>query len=78
MEIYHFCFALDSTKGGVPSGILLSAVELTKHGINSRIFSAGNTKNQISKNLPHLANLAKTGVEFEYSLARIENSYGIG
>ena len=78
MEISHFCFALDSTKGGVPSGILLSAVELTKHGINSRIFSAGNTKNQISKNLPHLANLAKTGVDFEYSLARIENSYGIG
>jgi glycosyltransferase involved in cell wall biosynthesis len=77
-RIVHFCFALDSSKGGVPAGVLLSVMQLTKFGIHNQIFSTGNTKNQIERNAIDHANLANVGVVFKYSPARIKNSYGIG
>ena len=57
-RIVHFCFALDSSKGGVPAGVLLSVMQLTKFGIHNQIFSTGNTKNQIERNAIDHANLA--------------------
>ena len=78
VQIGNFCFALDIFKGGVPSGVLLSALQLSKNGIRNQIFSAGNTKNQIRRNSIQLANLAEAGVDFKYSLARIQNNYGFG
>ena len=78
LSIGHFCFGLDIFKGGVPSGVLLSALQLSKYGIRNQIFSAGNTKNQIRRNSIHLANLAEVGVDFKYSLARIQNNYSFG
>jgi glycosyltransferase involved in cell wall biosynthesis len=78
LRIGHFCFALDSSKGGVPSGVSTCIVQLNKYGILNQIFSMGNTKDQIIRNSPNLSSLAKAGVDFEYSLTRIPNDYGIG
>ena len=47
MRIYHFCFALDASKGGVPHNIIETSIQLSRRGIYSNIFSSGNSKNII-------------------------------
>ncbi len=78
MRISHFCFSLDASKGGVPAGVLITAKQLTKHGIKNQIISTGNTKKQIVKNSDNINELKAIGVEFNYSLSRFQNNYGLG
>jgi glycosyltransferase involved in cell wall biosynthesis len=76
--VSHFCCALDRYKGGVTTGILLTVEQLSHYGIQSQIFSAGMTKNQIKTNKNELRNLTQIGVDFKYSKSRIQNEYGLG
>ena len=56
----------------------MTATQLSKYGIRNQIVSTGNTKGQIERNLSKIAELEKAGVEFNYSLSKLQNSYGIG
>lgn len=78
MHISHFCFSLDASKGGVPAGVLRTAQQLTKYGIRNQIVSTGNTKSQIARNLKDLTDLKAIGVEFNYSVSKFQNNYGVG
>jgi len=76
-RICHFCFALDSVKGGVSIGVVITALQLTKYGISNEIFSSGNTRKQLVRNSSTWAKLSEIGVNARYSIAPIENEYGL-
>jgi glycosyltransferase involved in cell wall biosynthesis len=78
MRISHFCFGLDPSRGGVPSGILTTVAQLAKFGISSQIISAGNTRKQIDANSQQISKLIPIGVEYIYTTARFKNDYGLG
>lgn len=78
MLISHFCFSLDPSRGGVPSGIVSTVEQLTKYGIDNQIISAGNTKNQIDANSEQTSKLNSIGVECKYTVAKFKNDYGLG
>jgi glycosyltransferase involved in cell wall biosynthesis len=69
---------LDASKGGVPAGVFMSALHLSKYEIRNQIVSTGNTKDQIERNMSRIAELKVAGVEFNYSLSRWQNNYGLG
>lgn len=77
MRISHFCFALDSESGGVPAGVIMTAVQLTKFGISNQIISLGNTELQLQQNANLISQLNSSGVGFRYTIARIKNDYGV-
>ena len=78
MRICHFCFSLDAAKGGVPSGVFITAKQLTKYGIKNQIVSTGNTESQLTRNSKNILELKAIGVEFSYSIFRFQNNYGLG
>ncbi len=78
MRISHFSFSLDASKGGVPAGILMIAKQLTKYGFKNQIISTGNTVGQLERNSNNIAELKAMGVEFNYSMSRFQNNYGLG
>ena len=78
MRICHFCFSLDPSRGGVPSGVITTVKQLTKHGITNQIVSAGNTRNQMEQNSAILSDLKSIGVEYIGTVARFKNDYGLG
>lgn len=78
MRICHFCFNLDSSRGGVSSGVVSIAKELTKFGIKNQIFSFGITRLQLEKNAPMVSSLYSSGIEFRFTIAKFKNDYGIG
>ena len=77
-RICHFCYALDAAKGGVPGGVVLTALQLTKFGILNEIYSSGITRKQLVRNSSFWAPLSKIGVNIEYSITPFENAYGLG
>ena len=78
MRICHFCFALDSAKGGVPGGLVLITLQLTKFGILNEIYSSGITRKQLVRNSSSWAALSKIGVNIGYSITPFANEYGLG
>lgn len=78
MLISHFCFSLDTSKGGVPAGVLTITEQLTQYGIKNQIISTGNTLSQIEANSKIIARLELEGIGFLHSVSRFENNYGIG
>jgi len=78
LRICHFCFSLDAAKGGVPSGVFITAKQLTKYGIKNQIVSTGNTESQLTRNSKNILELKAIGVEFSYSIFRFQNNYGLG
>ena len=56
----------------------MSALQLSKYEIRNQIVSMGNTKGQIERNMSRIAELKAAGVEFNYSLSRFQNNYGLG
>ena len=78
MRICHFCFSLDPSRGGVSSGVMATAEQLTKYGINNQVVSVGNTKNQIEKNSHTASDLNSIGVQFRFTIAKFRNDYGVG
>lgn len=56
----------------------MTASQLSKYGIRNQIVSTGNTKRQLERNLSKIAELKAVGVEFNYSLSRWQNNYGLG
>jgi glycosyltransferase involved in cell wall biosynthesis len=78
MRIRHFCFSLDPTRGGVPSGLVNTVQQLTKFGIENQIFSFGNTKSQIKQSANLIFNLHSIGVDYKYTFSKFRNEYGIG
>ncbi len=78
MLISHFCFSLDTSKGGVPNGVLKIVKQLTEYGIRGQIISTGNTKSQLVRNSGNTTDLQAIGVKFVYSLSKFQNNYGIG
>jgi len=76
--ISHFCFCLDPSRGGVPSGITASVKQLTKYGIRNQIVSVGNTKNQLERISLDISELKAIGVEYRYTIAKYKNDYGVG
>ena len=74
--ISHFCFTLDPSRGGVSSGLLETAIQLRKHGIQAQIISFGNTRAQIKKISQQLSNLQRLGIDYLFTLSRIKNDYG--
>lgn len=56
----------------------MTALQLSKYGIRNQIISTGNTKGQIEQNLSKIAELKAVGVEFNFSLSRWQNNYGLG
>ena len=78
MRISHFTFSLDVSKGGVPAGVLMSAKQLTRCGFSNQVISTGNTVDQLERNSSNIAELKAIGVEFNYSLSRFQNNYGLG
>ena len=56
----------------------MSALQLSKYEIRNQIVSIGNTKGQIERNMSRIAELKAAGVEFNYSLSRFQNNYGLG
>jgi len=69
---------LDAAKGGVPSGVFITAKQLTKYGIKNQIVSTGNTESQLTRNSKNILELKAIGVEFSYSIFRFQNNYGLG
>jgi glycosyltransferase involved in cell wall biosynthesis len=78
LSTLHFCFALDRAKGGGAGGVFLTAIELTKFGITSEIFSSGNTRKQLAANSSSWAELRKFDITVRYSITPVENDYGFG
>ena len=78
MRICHFCFSLDALQGGVPSGVFNIAKHLTKYGIKNQIISTGNTEGQLTRNSKNILDLEAIGVEFNSSISRFQNNYGLG
>ena len=78
MRISHFCFSLDASRGGVPSGVVTTVEQLTKYGIDNQLISAGTTKKQSEANSQRLSNMISIGVEYRYTVAKFENDYGLG
>jgi glycosyltransferase involved in cell wall biosynthesis len=78
MRLSHFCFSLDFSKGGVPHGVFLTAMQLSKSGIQNQIVSIGNTEDQIERNTKKIVELEAAGVELKYSISRWQNNYGFG
>jgi glycosyltransferase involved in cell wall biosynthesis len=78
MRISHFTFSLDVSKGGVPAGVLMTAKQLTRYGFSNQVISTGNTVDQLERNSSNIAELKAIGVEFNYSLSRFQNNYGLG
>lgn len=78
MLISHFCFSLDTSKGGVPNGVLKIVKHLAEYGIRGQIISTGNTKSQLERSSGNITDLQVIGVEFVYSLSKFQNNYGIG
>lgn len=78
MRICHFCFSLDASQGGVPHGVFNIAKHLTKYGIKNQIVSTGNTEGQLTRNSKNILDLEAIGVEFNYSIFRFQNNYGLG
>jgi glycosyltransferase involved in cell wall biosynthesis len=78
MRIIHFCFSLDPSRGGVSSGVVSTAQQLTKFGIENQIFSFGNTKIQIEQNSPMVSTLKAIGVDYRFTIAKFRNDYGVG
>ena len=69
---------MDSSGGGVPRGVSNLAIQLNNQGINSSIFSSGNTRKQIANNESLIKNLVRGGIDIELSQTLIKNSHGIG
>lgn len=78
MRIGHFCFSLDSSRGGVSSGVVITAQQLTKFGIENQIFAFGITKLQIEKNSHMVSSLNSIGVDIRFTIAKFRNDYGVG
>ena len=78
MRICHFCFSLDSSRGGVSSGVVTTVQQLTKFGIENQIFSFGITNLQIEKNTHMVSSLDSIGVEYRFTIAKFRNDYGLG
>ena len=78
MRIVHFCFSLDSSRGGVSKGVINMVKQLTKYGINNQIVSTGSTRNQMERNSKNKFDLESIGVEYIDTVARFENDYGLG
>lgn len=78
MLIAHFCFTLDPSRGGVPSGVVTTSKYLTKHGINNQIISFGNTRAQIKRISTIEAELNSIGAKLKYTTGKFSNDYGIG
>lgn len=78
MRVCHFCFSLDSSRGGVSTGVVNTVQQLTKFGIENQIFSFGITKLQIEKNTHLISSLDSIGVEYGFTIAKFRNDYGIG
>lgn len=56
----------------------MTAICLTKYGIKNQIVSAGNTEGQILRNSNKISELKAAGIEFNYSVSRWKNNYGLG
>jgi glycosyltransferase involved in cell wall biosynthesis len=78
MRISHFCFSLDTSRGGVPAGVFNTTKQLTRYGIENQIVSTGNTEGQILRNSSKISELRAAGVEFNYSISMWQNNYGLG
>lgn len=78
MIISHFCFALDLSKGGVPSGMINISKNLTENGIKNLIISTGNTSKQLAENSNYIEDLKLNGIGFEFTKSRFRNEYGLG
>lgn len=78
MRILHFCFTLDTSRGGVSSGTLNLVKQLTKYGIKNQIVSTGNTVDQIRRNLKIQSDFDSIGVEYIHTISKFENDYGLG
>lgn len=78
MRICHFCFSLDPSRGGVPSGVITTVKQLTKNGIANQIVSFGNTKDEIEKNSNIASDLNSIGVQYRFTIAKFRNDYGLG
>ena len=77
-RVFHFCFAMDASYGGVPTGVSEVAMQLSPYGIESEIFSYGNTKLQVMKNTLLYGKLLQSGVKVNCGSTFIENQYGLG
>ena len=56
----------------------MTAICLTKCGIKNQIVSTGNTEGQILRNSDKISELKAAGIEFNYSVSRWQNNYGLG
>lgn len=78
MIISHFCFALDLSKGGVSSGVLMISKQLSEKGIKNQIISTGNTLRQLADHSSYITDLKINGIRFVFSTSRFRNEYGLG
>lgn len=56
----------------------MTALQLTKFGILSEIYSSGNTHKQLVSNSSTWAELSKNGINVRYSITPVRNEFGLG
>jgi glycosyltransferase involved in cell wall biosynthesis len=76
--IAHFTFAIDSHLAGVSEAVCLLSETLKQVGVESQIFSFGNSRTAQSRSLGLYNRYAQTGTKVCVDWSPISNQYGIG